>query len=154
MTAVSGGGPSQLALSYYWLGRLSFASDPERALNAFMAAHRLYRQSPETRAQSAQVALQLAAFQLSIDRPDAAIRLVDDNLAVTRRGENAVLLSLFLLVKAEALTLQGKTDTAEKVHREALAWARYGFGSDAEVRERAAEVLAISPRSRRKKGAV
>lgn len=154
MAAVNGGTPSQLALSYYWLGRLSFATDPERALNAFLTARRLYAQSPDTGAQRAQVALQLAAFQLSIGRTGEAIRLVDENLSVTRRSENAVLLSLFLLVKAEALALDGKTGASARVHREALAWARYGFGSDAEVRERAAEILAISPRSRQTGGAV
>ena len=148
LAAVNGAPASQLALSYYWLGRVSVATAPEKALNAFLSARALYRQSPRTQIQGAQVALQLAAFQLSIGRPDTAIRLVDESLPVTRRAENAVLLSLLLLVKAEALAIQGNDDAASTTQRDALAWARYGFGSDAEVRERAAEILAISPRTR------
>ncbi len=153
LAALNGGTGDQLALSYYWLGRLSLASDPERALKAFLEARRLYGQRASTRTQRAQVDLQLAAFQLSIGNAAEAVRLVDDNLAATRRGENAVLLSLFLFVKAEALALEGRAEASARVQRDALAWARYGFGSDAQVRERAAEILAISPRSRTSGGA-
>jgi hypothetical protein len=148
LAAVNGAPASQLALSYYWLGRVSIGTDPEKALNAFLSARALYRQSPRTETQGAQVALQLAAFQLSVGQPGTAIRLVDESLPATRRAENAVLLSLLLFVKAEALTIQGNDDAAASTQREALSWARYGFGSDAEVRERAAEILAISPRTR------
>ena len=145
---------SRLALSYYWLGRLSLPSDPDRAINSFLAARQLYRQTPGTAIQNAHVALQLAAFQLSAGQPDLAIRLVDENIRTARRAEHAALLSLLMLVKAEALELKGEVRTAAEVQREALAWARYGFGSDSEVRARAAEILAISPRSRQSKGAV
>ena len=100
------------------------------------------------------MALQLAAFQLSAGQPDVAIRLVDENLGTARRAEHAALLSLLMLVKAEALELKGEVRKASPIHREALAWARYGFGTDSEVRARAAEILAISPRSRRTGGAV
>ena len=148
------GGGSRLALSYYWLGRLSLPTDPDRAINSFLAARQLYRQTPGAAIQNAHVALQLAAFQLSAGQPDLAIRLVDENLRTVRRAEHAALLSLLLLVKAEALELKGEPRAAASIHREALAWARYGFGSDSEVRARAAEILAISPRSRRSGGAV
>ena len=58
------------------------------------------------------------------------------------------LLSLLLLVKAEALELQTRPGEAQRVRQEALAWGRYGFGSGSDVQERADEILAISPRSR------
>ncbi len=142
----------KLALSYYWFGRLSLPTNPDRAINAFLAARQLYGQTPGTAIQSAHVALQLAAFQLSAGNPDQAIRLVDQNLDVTRRAEHAALLSLMLLVKAEAFELKNNSRAAADIHREALAWARYGFGSDAEVRARAKEILAISPRTRQSGG--
>ena len=144
----------RLALSYYWLGRLSLSTDPERALDAFQAAGQIYGRRSDTAIQGAHVALQMAAFQLSAGRADLAIRLVDQHLAVTRRTEHAALLSLLMLVKAEALDLKGNTRESARVEREALAWARYGFGSDAEVRDRAAEIFAISPRARATGGSV
>ncbi|MCV6594604.1 MAG: DUF2927 domain-containing protein [Silicimonas sp.] len=154
MAAIEAGTPAQMGLSYFWLGRLSLARHPDRALTAFLAAHRIYQSRPELRVQSAQAALQLAAYQLSTGRSRAAIKLVDDHLAVARASENAVLLSQLLFVKAEALRLDDRIREAGKVQRDALAWARYGFGSDTEVRNRAAEILAISPRSRQSGDAV
>ena len=74
--------------------------------------------------------------------------LIDQNLATVRRAEHAALLSLMLMVKAEALELQSDPAQAARIQREALAWARYGFGDSATIRERAAEIIAISPRSR------
>ncbi len=144
-------GPSdpRLAFSYYVLGRQSLASDPGEALNAFMIAGRIYHSRPDSALQEAHVALQIAAFQLSAGHAEMAQQLVDQHLDTVRQAEHASLLSLLLLVKAEALELQSKPGEATRVRREALAWGRYGFGSASEVRDRAAEILAISPRSRR-----
>ena len=152
--ARASGSKTQLALSYYWLGRLSVAADPDVAINAFRTAGQLYGETPDTAIQAAHVALQLAAFNLSAGRAEVARTLVDRNLAVTRRAEHGALLSLLLLVKAEALLVEGRASDARRTRSEALAWGRYGFGNDGEVRERAAEITAISPRSRRPGGAV
>lgn len=139
---------SRLAFSYYILGRLSLSSAPETALASFLQAGQIYQGRPDTRIQEAHVAMQIAAFQLSAGRADIAIALVDQNLDAVTQAEHAALLSLLLMVKAEALELLDRPAEARRIQNEALAWARYGFGSDAEVRERAAEILAISPRSR------
>lgn len=143
-------GPSdaRLAYSYYILGRLSLSSAPETALASFLQAGQIYQSRPDTRIQEAHVAMQVAAFQLSAGRAEIAINLVDQNLAAVNEAEHAALLSLLLMVKAEALELLDRPREARRIQTEALAWARYGFGSEAEVRERAAEILAISPRSR------
>ena len=50
-----------------------------------------------------------------------------------------------MLLKAEALAVQGRDRAAADVRREALGWARYGFGRDDLVRRRAAEIAALSP---------
>ena len=137
-----------MAYSYYILGRLSLASDPDKALDAFLKAGRIYQSRPDTRIQEAHVALQIAAFQLAAGNVDIAIALVDQNLAVVRQSEHAALLSLMLLVKAEALAIQGQNDKSSAAQKEALAWARYGYGSEAVIRERVSEILSISPRIR------
>lgn len=142
-----GGTDPRLAFSYYVLGRLSLSSSPETALASFLKAGRIYESRPDTRIQEAHVAMQVAAFQLSAGRADVAIALIDQNLGVVTRAEHAALLSLMMMVKAEALELKRNTGEARKIQNEALAWARYGFGSDAEVRDRVSEILAISPRS-------
>ena len=146
-------GDPRLAFSYYVLGRQSLSSDPTAALEAFLKAGTLYQSRPDSALQEAHVALQVAAFQLSAGRAGIAEQLVEQNLATVRQAEHASLLSLMLLVKAEALHLQGRSAEAERVQRDALAWGRYGFGAGREVQTRAAEILAISPRSRRAEGA-
>ena len=144
-----GGNDPRLAFSYYILGRISLATSPETALAAFLQAGRIYQSRPDTRIQEAHVAMQVAAFQLSAGRAEIAIALVDQNLPAVAEAEHAALLSLLLMVKAEALELMGRSGEAARVQSDALAWARYGFGSDAEVRDRVSEILAISPRFRR-----
>lgn len=143
-------GPSdaRLALSHYLYGRLMLETAPDTALAAFLQASNIYEKRPDTAIQNAHVAMQIAAFQLSAGRPDIALRTVDRNLKAVRTAEHAALLSLLLMVKAEALQIKGDTRAADEVQTEALGWARYGFGSDKEVRARAAEILAISPRTR------
>jgi hypothetical protein len=139
---------THLAYSYYILGRLSLASDPDKALDAFLKAGRIYQSLPDTRVQEAHVALQVAAFQLAAGHSDIAVALVDQNLDVVRQSQHAALLSLMLLVKAEALALEGEQSKSDAAQKEALAWARYGYGNQAVIRERVAEILSISPRSR------
>ena len=147
--AVFGPLDPRLAFSHYVHGRLTLASEPNEALRSFVAAGRIYQNRPDTAVQEAHVAMQIAAFQLSLGRSAAAISIVDRNLPAVRRSGHAALLSLMLLVKAEALELAARPDEAAAVQREALSWARYGFETEADVRERVAEIRAISPRTRR-----
>ena len=137
---------TRLAFSHYVLGRLTLGSDPEEALRSFIAAGRIYQRAPTSKLQEAHIAVQIAAFQLSAGLPDAALGLVEQNLDAARRAEHAALLSLLLLVKSQAELLIGNEDASRAAEREALAWARYGFGSDREVAARVREIRAISPR--------
>ena len=150
MELARGFGPNdaRLAFSYYILGRLALTEAPETALASFLQAGRIYQSRPDTALQEAHVAMQIAAFQLSAGRSDVAIALVDQSLDAVNQAEHAALLSLLLMVKAEALELQDRPAEAGRIQNEALAWARYGFGGPGEVRERAAEIMAISPRFR------
>lgn len=148
LAKTAGARDPRLAFSYYILGRLSLSTDPEAALRAFLTAGTIYQSRSDSQVQEAHVALQVAAFQLSAGRAEIAQALIDQNLDAVRRAEHAALLSLMLMLKAEALELQQEPAQAALVQRQALAWARYGFGDAATIRERTDEVLAISPRSR------
>ena len=145
LAGAAGHTDSRLAFSLYVLGRLTLATDPEDALNAFVAAGRIYRARPDTAIQQAHVGLQIAAFQLAAGDPEAALGEVDTHIPAVTRAEHAALLSLFLLVKSEALATLGNATEAASVQADALAWARYGFGSETEIRARVAEIKAISP---------
>jgi hypothetical protein len=142
------------AYAFYVLGRLSLPEDPDRALDALIAAGRIYEARPDTRIQAAHVAMQLAAYQLATDRPEIAISLVDQHFPVAERAEHAALMSLMLMVKAEALTVLGRDAQAEAVDRDAIAWGRYGFGPSSEVRRRRSEIAAISPGPRSERSPV
>jgi len=139
------------AFALFALGRLSLASDPELALAAFLKAGAIYGADPDTRLQAAHVAMQLAAFTLSTDQPEATIEIVDANIAPVVQAENAALLASLMLIKAEALDILGRSAEARVVRRESLGWARYGFGTDDEVRRRAGEIAALNPLYRKAK---
>ena len=143
-----GSNDTRLAFSYYVLGRLLLQDDPGEALALFLRAGRIYQNRPDTAVQEAHVAMQLAAFQLSAGRADMAIALVDQSLPVVTRSEHAALLSLMLMVKAEALMLKGENSQSERVQQEAVGWARYGFGAPETIKDRLADIEAISPRTR------
>lgn len=138
----------QAGYAHYIYGRLLLTSDPDAALSSFKRAAQLFERKRETRLHAAHVAMQISAFHLSAGDANGALRLVDKHIDVVKRAEYATLLSLLLLVKAEALALLDRDAESAELQAEALAWARYGFGSESEVRARAAEILAISPRSR------
>jgi len=139
---------TRLAYAHYVLGRLLLASKPDQALGSFLAAGRIYQNRPDTAIHEAHVAMQIAAFQLSADRADVALGLVNRNLDVVKQSEHAALLSLLLLIKAEALTLLDRPTQAAAAQIDALGWARYGFGTEADIRARVSEIRAISPRTR------
>jgi hypothetical protein len=124
------------------------ASNPDQALGSFLAAGRIYQNRPDTAIHEAHVAMQIAAFQLSADRADVALGLVNRNLDAVKQSEHAALLSLLLLIKAEALTLLDRPTQAAAAQIDALGWARYGFGTEADIRARVSEIRAISPRTR------
>ncbi|TCP42231.1 DUF2927 domain-containing protein [Rhodovulum marinum] len=136
---------TRLAFSLFALGRLSLGQDTDAALAAFLGAGQIYAARPETQVQAAHVAMHLAAFALSSGQPRTALGLVNESLGAAIRGQNASLLATMLMIKAEALDALGRAGEARAVRADALGWARYGFGADAEVRARLDEIAALSP---------
>ncbi|MDJ0629889.1 MAG: DUF2927 domain-containing protein [Rhodobacter sp.] len=140
---------NRMAFSLFALGRLSLAGEADIALASFLQAGTIYNARPETRLQGAHVAMQLAAFALSSGQTKAAIALVDENIGPVAEAENAALLATLLMIKAEALEVEGRASEARAVRLDSLGWARYGFGSDQAVRLRVSEIAALSSRLKR-----
>lgn len=139
----------RLAFSQFALGRVTLSLGSRAAIDHFAAAERLYARNPLTRVQHAHVAMHLAAFALSEGRAEDALRMINADLTPVAASENAALLATMMMIKAEALDLLGRSAEAQAVRLDSLGWARYGFGSDAEVRARLFEIVSLSPRSSR-----
>jgi Protein of unknown function (DUF2927) len=140
---------NRLGFSLYALGRLTMARDTPLALASFAQAQTIFAADPSTRLHAAHVSVQLAAYTLSAGRAAEAIAIVDANSPTALAAENASLLSALLLIKAQALDTLRRPAQAQIVRLDALGWARYGLGSDAEIRRRMTEIAALSPPSRR-----
>lgn len=131
------------------LGRLSLGHDRAAAREAFLRAAAIYGADPGLALQSAHADMQLAAFALSDGDAETALALSARAAPLAARAENAALLASLLMVRASALDLVGRPSEAQAVRLDSYAYARYGFASDAEVRERMANIAALSPVHRR-----
>jgi hypothetical protein len=137
---------SRAGFSLYVYGRLQTGRDANLAYGAFVAADRAYRQSPETRLHSAHVAVQLAAYSLGQGDAYRTLQIATEAMPIAMQGENAALLATLGMFKAEALTLLGRDAEAQAARLDSLGWARYGFGSESNVRAREREIHALAPK--------
>jgi hypothetical protein len=136
---------ARLAFSYFALGRLSLASDPETSVNAFLAARNIYDRVAPGHIHAAHIDMQLAAFALSSGRHEDALRLTGGAMAAATRAENAALLATLQMIRAEALEAVARPSEAQQVRLDSLAWGRYGFGTNAEVGARLTEIAELTP---------
>ena len=135
----------RLAFSHVALGRLTQATDPKFAERQFAAADAIYSRTPGTALHRAFTASQLAAAAISRGQGAEALRLLGPHLATAKRYQNAALLATLMMLKSEALALEGRAAEARAVRLDSLGWARYGFGEDRAVRARQREIAALSP---------
>ncbi|MDA7428892.1 DUF2927 domain-containing protein [Primorskyibacter aestuariivivens] len=133
------------AFSHYAMGRLILLSNPQRAKAEFAAARVYYSNTRNSNLHLAYVASQLAAYELTQDRPELALSLVNPHIDTAAQHENAALLATLMMIKAEALDLMGRVLEAREVRMDSLGWARYGFGPDWAVRAKLREIAALSP---------
>ncbi|MEL6464458.1 MAG: DUF2927 domain-containing protein [Pseudomonadota bacterium] len=133
------------AFAHYANGRLLLASDPGSAQSHFRAADRFYAATPGADLHRAYVATQLAAYAVSRGDGDTALLTLAPHIDRAAQNENAALLSTLLLLRAEALDLEGRSAEARTVRLDSLGWARYGFGSDWAVRAKLREISSLSP---------
>ncbi|MEO0936819.1 MAG: DUF2927 domain-containing protein [Pseudomonadota bacterium] len=133
------------AFAHYANGRLLMATDPNAAQKHFAAADVFYARTPGAHLHRAYVATQLAAHAISRGDGTSALMLIGPYMDRAAQNENAALLSTLMLLRAEALELQGRTGEAQAVRLDSLGWARYGFGPDWAVRAKLREIASLSP---------
>lgn len=140
---------NRLAFSHYAVGRTNVDSDMAKALVHFTEAGNIFRSLPGGEMHAAHVDMQLAAFALSAGQFGSAIAYTDRAIPVAQYGQNAALLATLLMVRSEALSATGHPDEAQKARLDSLGWARYGFGSDAQIKARMSEISALATRGTR-----
>lgn len=139
---------ARAGFAWFALGRLSLGSRLDTALEAFLKARRIYGSGSGMEVQAAHVDMQLAAFALSAGHAEEAEAITLRALPAVADAENAALLATLMLIRAEALEAQGRASEARAVRLDALGWARYGFGGEADIRRRVSEIAALSPANR------
>lgn len=131
--------------SYYAYGRMQVNIDPAAAQQAFAAADAIYSRSNDTQVHSAHISVQMAAFALAAGDAQKVLSIAERSIPIAERHQNAALLATFMLFKAAALDMVGNPDAARRVRLDSQGWARYGFGSEANVAARVAEVENLRP---------
>lgn len=149
MAMAQGWNDSRLGLAWYAIGRVQVASDPAVAVRSFTEARRIYRGLPASEIQLAHIDMQLAAIALASGQNDQAIAFADRAMPAVRGAQNAALLATLMLLKAEALENAGHRAEARALRLDAAPYARYGFGSDTQMRARASEIASLGARGRR-----
>jgi hypothetical protein len=134
---------ARAGFAQYAFGRLQIGNDPGLALGAFRQAAAAYRNDPNMRIHAAHVDVQLAAFALIAQDAEAVLALTGPAIEVARWHENAALLSLLMMFRAEALDLQGQRDAAMALRLDSLGWGLYGFGTREEVIDRLNEIASL-----------
>ena len=132
------------AISQLALGRAAMPLDAGTAIAALVEAGRIYRRLNGEGLQTAQVAMQLAAFALGAGDPEAALMILGRAVPAAEGAQNADLLATLLLLRAEALEQTGSPEAAARDRRRGLSWGRYAWG-DGVLALRAAEVASLRP---------
>ncbi|WP_457645903.1 DUF2927 domain-containing protein [Profundibacter sp.] len=132
--------------SLHKLGRLTLSEDSGQARAAFQEALSIFRGRPEMRLQAAQITMQLAAISLSDGDAQIAINQANSSLPALLQAQDAVTLSMVLMIKAEALDMLNHTAEAREVRLDSLGWARYAFGSKRAALDRLAGISALTPK--------
>lgn len=131
-------------LAEYYVGRLLLASDIGSAARYLDAAAASFSGSRLTETYAANVARHRAALALVNGNNDAAFEIANTAIPAATRAQDAALLASLMLLKAESLARLGRASEAHVVRIDSLGWARYGFGSDAEVIARVEEISALA----------
>ncbi|MFN3724083.1 MAG: DUF2927 domain-containing protein [Paracoccaceae bacterium] len=140
---------SRMAFSLFARGRALTGRDVPAAIEAYSQAARIWRAIPGAQIHAAHVDMQLGAFALSSGQFDSVLMLTDRSVPVARAHQNASLLASLLAMRAEALEATGRSAEARSVRLDSQGWARYAFGSDAQVRARLSDIATLVRRSGR-----
>ncbi len=135
------------AFSHYALGRVTQMTDAAAAQAHYQTADALYARTPGTTLHRAYVATQRAGYAVTTGDGAGALALIEPHLPIAEASENAALLATLLLLKAEALEIEGRGIEARRVRLDSIGWARYGFGPDWAVRAKLREIASLNPRN-------
>jgi Protein of unknown function (DUF2927) len=135
------------AFSHYAMGRVTQMTDPAAAQTHYQMADTLYSRTPGTTLHRAYVATQRAGYAVTIGDGAGALALIEPHLPIAEVSENAALLATLMLLKAEALEIEGRGIEARRVRLDSIGWARYGFGPDWAVRAKLREIASLNPRN-------
>ena len=138
----------RLGFSYFALGRVTQHQDPRYAFEMFQIANKIYAKSVNAELYAAHTAAQIAATQIALGNGEDALLTLAQHIDVAFDNENAALLSTLMLLRAEALELTGRASEAQKVRLDSLTWARYGFGSESNLKSKLREINALNPLKR------
>jgi hypothetical protein len=138
----------RLGFSYFALGRVIQHQDPSYAFEMFRIANEVYAKSVNAELYAAHTAAQIAATQIALGNGEDALLTLAQHIDVAFDNENAALLSTLMLLRAEALELTGRASEAQKVRLDSLTWARYGFGSESNLKSKLREINALNPLKR------
>lgn len=136
----------RLAFSYFARARARTGSDMTGAMADYAEAARIWRTQPGGAIHAAHVDMQLSAFALSSGQFDKVIEMTARAIPVARQHQNGSLIASLMAMRAEALDAVGRTAEARSTRLDSLGWARYAFGSDAQVRARMADIAALASR--------
>ena len=139
---------NRLAFSWFAMGRAQVDQDIGAATRAFRAAQTIWQRLPGGEVRVAHIDMQLAAFALSDGRFAEALALTDRAIPVVRRAENAALLATLLMIRSEANIALNRPAEAEAARLDSLGWARYGFGTESEVRARLSDISDLAAKGR------
>ncbi|NVO23695.1 DUF2927 domain-containing protein [Donghicola sp. B5-SW-15] len=135
----------RMGFNWYAIGLLTERSDPDRSIAAFQNAYQYYQANQGTEIHRAQVASKIATYALHNGNPQMALDYIEPSLAAAIRAENAALLSSLMLLRSEALMRNGMATDARAARVDSLGWARYGFGSERELKQRLRVITGFSP---------
>lgn len=139
----------RMAFSLFARGRALSGRDAPAAIEAYSQAARIWRSIPGAQIHAAHVDMHLGAFALSSGQFDQVLMLTDRSIPVARSHQNASLLASLLAMRAEALEATGRAAEARPVRLDSQGWARYAFGSDAQVRARLSDIATLARRGGR-----
>ncbi|MDO8882949.1 MAG: DUF2927 domain-containing protein [Pseudotabrizicola sp.] len=140
---------TRMAFSLFARGRALTARDVPAAIEAYSQAARIWRNIPGAQIHAAHVDMQLGAFALTSGQFESVLLLTDRSIPVARSHQNASLLASLLAMRAEALEATGRGAEARSVRLDSQGWARYAFGSDAQVRARLSDIATLARRGGR-----
>lgn len=133
----------RMAFSLFIAARFAPPGQGIAALDALAQASALYGARPGGAVPRAHVNLHLAAQALGAGQNALVLRLTQAAIEPAQRTENGALLASLMLLRAEALEGMGQLAEAERLRRDAVPFAIFGFGSQQAAEDRRSEIAAL-----------